>query len=276
MQTLGINDLEYRAITAYIYNLCGIHLTDEKRYLIENRLGPIVKKYNYSNYSELYFKAKTDSTNQLDAEIVDAITTNETSFFRDGSPFELLTHKIIPEFYTQNSQSTELKIWSAASSTGQELYSIVMVLRELLGTFEGYNIRILGTDISDDMISKASRAAYSQFELNRGLSERQIQKYFHKRMDNLYYINDELRSICCFQKFNLFDSFMPLGKFDIIFLRNVAIYFNLDDKKYIFDRLADQLKPGGLLIIGSTESLLGVTEKYQSNSYKNSIYYTVA
>ncbi len=275
--TIPISTMELPVIIKYIYKICGITLTNEKKYLIESRLGPLVKKYGFSSYSELYYKSQKDESQGLTFEIVEAITTNETSFFRDQSMFDLLKYKIIPDNFERKatlvgSSATSLKMWSAACSSGQEIYSVMMVLKELLGNLELYNISTLATDISNEMVRKASVGIYNPTEVNRGLSPPHISRYFTIQ-GNEYKIRDELRAFATFRKINLLEPFTTVGNFDIIFCRNVAIYFNPVDRKSLFDRLASRLNPHGVLIVGSSESLISVTNCYQQMEFRGARYY---
>ncbi|MFP4083639.1 MAG: CheR family methyltransferase [Desulfonatronovibrio sp.] len=270
---------ELKVIARYIYNLSGIFLDQSKAYLVENRLKPILEQEKIASYSELYYKAKADASKRLEKALIDAITTKETLFFRDNAPFELLKHKILPDIIDARSKKVHasmpvrIRIWSAASSTGQEVYSIAMAVKEIIPDMNKYQVTILGTDISDEAIAKASYGKYNKFEIERGLSQDKLVKYFNKTSDGNWRIKDEIRALANFRKINLMQPFSVLGKFDIIFCRNVAIYFKSDDKKSLFERLAGVLQPDGCLIIGSTESLSGVTRSFVPKRYLRSIFY---
>ncbi len=213
---------------------------------------------------------------KIEKEIIDAITTNETLFFRDKGPFELLQHKILPEIIdarsTKSSLKPRIKIWSAASSTGQELYSIAIVIKELLKDSTDYLFTLSGTDISDAAVAQASYGKYNRFEIERGLDKKYLQKYFTLFGDS-WKIKDEIRAMVNFKKLNLMQPFTSLGKFDIIFCRNVAIYFTLEDRKKLFNKLADSLADDGYLVIGSTESLTGVCPRFVPKRHLRSIFY---
>lgn len=274
---LKITPSELNTIAKYIKDISGIHLDQSKTYLFETRLSSIATESGCSSYQELYQAAKRDSSKKIERKIVDAITTNETLFFRDKGPFELLQHKIIPEIIDRRAPKsqilkTNLKIWSAASSTGQELYSIAMIIKELIDDLSRYNINLLGTDISDNAVSQASYGKYNKFEVERGLDRRVLQKYFTLFGDS-WKVKDELRSMVNFRKFNLMMPFTALGKFDIIFCRNVAIYFTPQDRKKLFDKIANSLADDGYLIIGSTESLTGVSTRFVPKRHLRSIFY---
>lgn len=273
-KTVKIKPDEIQLLSKYIYSLSGIHIEASKAYLLETRLGRILEAEKCASYSEFYHKAKADGSKVLEKKIIDAITTNETLFFRDGNPFELLKHKILPEVIDRQaskSLATSIRIWSAACSTGQEVYSIAIVLKELLGNPK-VDVKLIGTDLSDTAIKQASYGAYNKFEIERGLPQASLQRFFRADGAN-WKIKDELRAMATFRKFNLMDPFSPLGKFDIIFCRNVAIYFTLEDRMKLFNKIADVLEPDGFLIIGSTESLTGVCPRFVPKRHLKSIFY---
>ncbi|MDY7037644.1 MAG: protein-glutamate O-methyltransferase CheR [Thermodesulfobacteriota bacterium] len=267
---------EMKVISKYIHDISGIILDQSKAYLIETRLGRLLEEYGYSSYSELYHRAKTDKS--LERNILNAITTNETLFFRDSSPFEALQHKILPDLIDARTKKSSrnlpipIKIWSAACSTGQEVFSIAMILKELLPDLKRYSIKLLGTDISDAAIARASYGNYNKFEIERGLPRDKLQKYFSPNGDS-WKIKDEIRAMANFRKLNLMLPFNGLGKFDIIFCRNVAIYFCNEDREKIFNKIADAMENDGYLIIGSTESLTGICPKFQPERHIRSIFY---
>ena len=274
---LKINPNEIKTISQYIYDISGIYLDHNKTYLFETRLSSIAEGLGCKSYQELYSKSKADPSKDIERKIIDAISTNETLFFRDKGPFELLQHKLLPEIIDARSSKspslkTPIKIWSAASSTGQELYSIAIVIKELLPDLSKFNIRLLGTDISDSAIAQASYGKYNKFEIERGLPRNQLQKYFTPAGE-FWKIKDEVRAMVNFRKLNLMQPLTAMGKFDIIFCRNVAIYFTLPDRKKLFNKIADCLNDDGFLLIGSTESLTGVCPRFVPKRHLRSIFY---
>lgn len=273
---IQITPSELTLVSQYIQSISGIYLDHSKTYLFETRLSSVAKSHGCSSYQELYNKAKRDPAKKIEKEIVDAITTNETLFFRDKSPFELLQHKILPELIDARIGTSALKprikIWSSASSTGQELYSIAIVIKELLKESKEYTFNLLGTDISDAAVAQASYGKYNRFEIERGLDKRYLQKYFTLLGDS-WKIKDEIRAMVNFKKLNLMQPFSVLGKFDVIFCRNVAIYFTLADRKKLFTKLAGSLSDDGYLVIGSTESLTGVCPLFVPKRHLRSIFY---
>jgi len=273
---IKINPAELKLVAQYIQDITGIYLDQSKSYLFETRLSSVAETHSCKSYQELQAKAKKDSTKAIEKSIVDAITTNETLFFRDKGPFELLQHKILPEIIDARSSTssvkTQIKIWSAAASTGQELYSIAIVIKELLKDAPRYAFTLLGTDISDAAIAQASYGKYNRFEIERGLDKKYLERFFTLFGDS-WKIKDEIRAMVNFRKLNLMLPFTGLGKFDIIFCRNVAIYFTLEDRKKLFNKLADSLADDGYLVIGSTESLTGVCPRFIPKRHLRSIFY---
>ena len=272
---IKITPEEVNVIAKYVHELTGIVLDQSKSYLIESRLSPIAEEIGCTNYSELYFKAKNDVRRLIQNRIIDAITTNETFFFRDNSPFELLKHKVFPDVFDQIMDSgsrRHLDIWSAACSTGQEVYSTAIIISELLPDIDQWTIKLLGTDISDAAVAQASYGKYNHTEINRGLQQPQILKYFNQD-GTAWRIKDKIRYMASFRKLNLLAPFTGLQKFDIILCRNVAIYFSQENRRIMFERIASQLKPNGILIIGASESLIGISTRFERKDYMRSVFY---
>jgi len=269
---------EVRIISRYIYDISKITLDQSKAYLIESRLSELLKAQNCSSFYELYQRAKADLTKSLEKKIIDKITTKETCFFRDNSPFELLQHKILPDLIDMRTAKSSkffpisIRIWSAACSTGQEVYSIAIVIKELLPDLTKYNVKILGTDISDAAIARASYGVFNKFEIERGLAHDKLEKYFIPFKDK-WKIKDELRAMVSFSKHNLMFPFTNIGKFDIIFCRNVGIYFSIEDRKKLFNKIADVLEQDSYLIIGATESLTNICSRFEPKRALKSGYY---
>lgn len=259
----------------YIQEICGIYLDDSKGYLLETRLGGLLPEAGAANFSELFYKTRNDGTSKLRGKIIEAITTNETSFFRDVSPFDLLRHKVIPDLIDRRKGSgtrIPLRIWSAACSTGQEAYSTAIVLKELLGDLNRYDIRILGTDISNKAVAQASYAEYSRLELERGMPREMLTRHFTASGDN-WKVRDEIRALASFRTMNLLEPFSFPAPFDIIFCRNVAIYFTESDKIRLFRNLAKCMARDGCLMIGSTESISGLCPELEPKRYLRAVFY---
>jgi chemotaxis protein methyltransferase CheR len=273
--TTAITREEMPVWSRYIQEICGIHLDDSKGYLLETRLGGLLPEVGAATFSELFYKARADSTLKLRAKIIEAITTNETSFFRDTSPFELLRNKLFPELIdrrNRNGTKSTIRIWSAACSTGQEAYSTAIILKELLGDLTRHDIRILGTDISNKVVAHASYGAYSRQDLERGLPQESLVRHFTVSGDR-WKIRDEIRAMATFRTMNLLEPFSFPNPFDIIFCRNVAIYFTEADKIRLFRNLAKYLAKDGYLIIGSTESISGLCPELEPKRYLRTVFY---
>lgn len=261
----------------YIKSVCGNHIDGNKAYLVENRLFPLMQETKSTSWLELYSKVKSDLTGTLKRKVINAITTNETSFFRDSITFELLQYKIMPDLFDARQKQYSngeipIRIWSAACSTGQELYSTAIIISEMLEGKRQFDVRLLGTDISDNVIAKASCAKFNQLEIERGMPQAKLDKFFIKD-GNLWKIRDEIRAMATFKLLNLLEPYYFPYKFDLILCRNVAIYFTEEDKKKLYSRLADALAKDGFLIIGSTESIGDLCPKLKPFRYVRSVYY---
>lgn len=266
---------ERQNVAQYIHSICAVTLDQSKDYLIESRLSALMDETKCRSFTELVSRCKSDLSGTLKRKVIDAITTGETLFFRDSSPFDLLRFKIVPEIIDRRTRSglvVPIRIWSAACSTGQEIYSIAMVLKELLGNLSGYNIRLVGTDISDQAIARASAGIFSQIEIGRGLTDATREKYFTPCSGG-WKIRDEIRALASFRKMNLMEDFSSLGKFDVIFCRNVAIYFSERDRISLFNRIEERLEKDGYLIIGSMESLNAISPQFESKRHLRSVFY---
>lgn len=250
----------------------AIHLLPGKEYLVESRLLPLARSRGVS--VDDYVRQQRVHPNQLDAEmIVEALTTNETSWFRDALPFQALTDHILPEAVAALPAGAPLRIWSAACSTGQEPYSIAMTVQEQV--LASRRVEITATDLSGEVLGKAERGVYSQLEINRGLPAKFLVKHFTKRGAE-WAISDELRSMVRFSKHNLLAAPPLGGPFDIVFLRNVLIYFDVEVKRDILRRLRMTMRRGGFLVLGAAETTVGVDDSWtrvqvgRSSIYQNS------
>ncbi|MGM0424883.1 MAG: CheR family methyltransferase, partial [Thermodesulfobacteriota bacterium] len=276
MPEFAISNSEIQTLAKYIYQISGIDLDEQKGYLIQTRLKPLLISMGLQSYQELYHQARADKTGELEKKIIDSVSTQETLFFRDQAPFDLFKYKILPDLIDRKSGSwgkPRISIWSAASSTGQEVYSIAISLLQVLSNIKEFEIDILGTDISEQALAQASYGKFNTFEIERGLPKTILQKYFNPLPDG-WRIKDEVRSMVRFQKQNLMQDFSSLGKFDVIFCRNVAIYFAHQDKVRLFSRLARVLEPHGYLLLGGSESLnREIAPQYESKRYLRATYY---
>jgi len=246
-----------------VHRAAAIVLTGDKDYLVTTRLAPIVEEEGLPTFEALV--AKLDATGpgvtRLRQKVVDAMTTNETSFFRDGHPFETLRNKILPAIAAEPPADRTLSIWSAACSTGQEIYSIAMVLQSLAQRFAGWSINLVATDISAPVVERAKEGRYSDLEVSRGVSETDLKRWF-RRVGTEWQVRDELKRDVTFRTLNLIDPWPALPTFDIVFLRNVLIYFEVETKKKILGRIAGTMRPGGLLFLGGVESTLNLSDRF--------------
>lgn len=271
---LKINAPEYVLMTRYIEEHCGIHLEKDKEYLIESRLSDLMAETGCRSFQEFHFKARTDPTGQLRDRIIDAMTTNETSWFRDGSVWEYLETAAVPDLLDRAARTGTVRIWSAAAATGQEAYSLLMLLDEAArrrGTPSLLDrIEILATDISTTALATAVAGRYDAIAINRGLSEEKRRKYFTQEGPS-WVFDERLRGRVRFKKFNLQDPFVFPYRFDLILCRYVSIYFSESFKRAMFAKLADVLKPGGALILGATESLREFSAEFDITYYKSAV-----
>jgi chemotaxis protein methyltransferase CheR len=274
--TAALSSDELTVWSRYIHEISGVYLDNSKGYLIETRLGGLLRETGSGGWAELLYKIKADSGSALRTKVINAITTNETSFFRDTSPFELLQHKLFPELIDRRSKAglrpVPIRILSAACASGQEAYSTAIVLKELLGDFRGYDIRILGIDISDAVVAQASYAHFTRMELDRGMAQDKLSRHFEPSGDR-WKVRDELRATVSFRHANLLEPINYPSPFDIIFCRNVAIYFTEPDKIRLFKNIGRTLARDGVLIIGSTESITGLCPEFEPKRYLRSVFY---
>jgi chemotaxis protein methyltransferase CheR len=269
---VSMSDQEVQQFAQYVVARCGIQLDLSKRYLLEGRLADVLTALRCRNYAELYARAQSGDKD-VERRIIDAVTTNETFFFRDPKTFDLLKHKLIPEMLGDKPYNP-LTIWSAACSTGQEAYSVAMVLDEILFDLSKCRAKIVGTDISEAAVNAANRGEFSSLEVSRGLSPGQITKHF-RAVGDRYRIRDEARAICQFRVDNLLRP-STKGPFDVILCRNVLIYFASGDRSKVVANLFGRLRPGGALLVGATESLLGVSDKAKRVEFHGASYYVLA
>ncbi len=266
---------DLRAVATLVDELCGVVLDDTKGYLVESRLTELAKANGCASYRELCDKARRPGNSDLQNKIIDAITTQETLFFRDQTPFEALRYKVLPELIDRKAKTAlprRLRFWSAACSTGQEPYSIAITVCETIPTVASWDIQILGTDISNAAIKAASLGFYPPHEIERGMRPELLQRYFVPHNGG-WKVKDSLRAMVSFQRRNLLQPFSDLGPFDVIFCRNVAIYFDAQRRRDLFRRLVQRLTPGGYLFVGASESLLDLGPAFAPKKHCRSIYY---
>jgi chemotaxis protein methyltransferase CheR len=247
----------YAAIGALLKARSGLVLGPDKMYLLESRLADILKREKITTLDALSERIRLNSA--LEQEVVEAMTTNESLFFRDGKPFEAIRTRILPRLHAARPPGAKLRIWSAAASTGQEAYSIAMVAAELAGLLGSRQVEIVGTDIARAPLARASAGLFTQFEVQRGLPMQMLVKYFAKE-ESQWRACQKLRAAISFREWNLLADLRPLGMFDVIFCRNVLIYFDAPTKKRVLEAICKQLAPDGVLFLGGAETVLGLTE----------------
>jgi chemotaxis protein methyltransferase CheR len=268
-------DGDVSAISRLVHDLCGLTLDASKGYLIESRLGGIAQAAGCATFSELAYKARSADNRAIQTAIVDAITTQETLFFRDESPFDTLQHKVLPDLIDARSDTPlarRLRVLSAACSTGQEPYSIAIRINEALPDVALWDVNILGVDISNAAIRQASLGRYANHEIQRGMKPHLLARYFREEAGG-WKVKDELRAMMTFGRRNLLQPFADLGPFDVIFCRNVAIYFNAESRRDLFLRLADRLTPDGCLFVGSSECLVDLGPRFAPRHHCRGTYY---
>jgi len=263
---------EYNTFRRYLEDACGIVLGENKHYLVTSRLKRVTEEFSFPSLSDMMSTLVKGNDRHLREKVIDAMTTNETMWFRDVYPFEILKNELLPEL---SKNKAPIRIWSAASSTGQEAYSISMAVSEFQQKNPGKltsNVEIVGTDISQTVVNQAKQGNYDELSVIRGLSPERRDKFFTKR-DDKWTVRQEIMQRARFTELNLLNSYSLLGKFDIIFCRNVLIYFSSEMKKDILERMAQILKPGGTLILGGSESPTGYTRAFVMKRYPDGVVY---
>ncbi len=258
----------------------GLAIGPDKLYLLETRLAPLLREHKLADLEALAGKLRADATSPLADAVVEAMTTNETFFFRDEKPFTHFRSQVLPALVAARPPGARLRLWSAAASTGQEAYSLAMIVAESQALLGGRRVEILGTDIAREPLARAREGLYSQFELQRGVPMTALVAHFHKDAHG-WRVNDTLRAMARFQEWNLLGDLRPLGQFDTIFCRNVLIYFDAPTKSRVLAALAERLAPDGVLYLGGAETILGLTDKLAAipggvNAYRRAEASTVA
>ena len=269
-QSAQISSENYAFLQNRIYADSGIVLDETKHYLIESRLLPIVKKEKLGTLDDLCSRLRHNDNSSLRRQVVEAMTTNETLFFRDVPVFDALRDKILPTLIEKRSSSRTISIWSAAASSGQEAYSLAILLVEM--GLAGWNIRIFGTDLNSQILEQARAGRYIQLEVNRGLPAKYLVKYF-QRVGLEWQVKDNLRRMVEFQTFDLRQSMRGLGPFDLVLCRNVLIYFDVKTKKQILGEIRGVLNGQGLLLLGSAETTLNLDDRFARKVIGQSIFY---
>lgn len=263
---------DFELISGLLKQRSGLILPQDKVYLLESRLTPIAHKRGLETLDDLVTEIRTKRTEDLLVEVTEAMTTNESFFFRDTKPFDLFKDYVLPQLL-QNRSRKKIRIWCAAASTGQEPYSLAIILKEMQANLAGWDIEIVGTDISQKVLDKAKTGLFSQFEVQRGLPIQMLIKYFNQ-VGELWQISEEIRDMVSYRKFNLLEPFTLLGSFDVIFCRNVLIYFDQTTKTEVLERMRKLVPDDGTLILGAAETVLGITDKFKPVQGQRGLYST--
>jgi len=253
---------EFAFLSNFLKIRSGLILTVDKKYLLESRLTPVARAHGKANIGAVIEGLRRGGSAQLERDVTEAMTTNESFFFRDVKPFEIFRQSVLPRLIASRGAQRQARIWCAAASSGQEPYSLAMILKEEAAKLAGWRLEIVGTDISRQILDRAQSGIYTQFEVQRGLSIQLLAKYFTKK-DNDWEISADIRRMVAFREFNLLSDPASLGRFDVVFCRNVLIYFDRDTKAKVLDGIARQMSPDGTLFLGGAETVLGITESFK-------------
>jgi chemotaxis protein methyltransferase CheR len=266
-----VTPLDYEYLRRLLKDRSGLVLAPEKQYLIESRLMPLARRSECANISEFVRRLRESDAEPLRAEVAEAMTINESFFFRDKIPFDRFRDTVLPAMLAARAKSKRLRIWCAAASTGQEPYSLAMILKSMQGQLADWRVEILATDISSEVLQKARVGVYSQFEVQRGLPIQMLMQYF-EQVSEQWRVSEAIRKMVQFRQMNLLTDFASLGTFDVIFCRNVLIYFDHATKVNVLERLNRQLAPDGFLLMGAAETVVGLTEIFIPLAEKRGLY----
>lgn len=270
-----MNSSDFEFLSSLLYKQSGLVLTPDKGYLLETRLQPVARSHGLTSIEQIVSTLKTRRDEKLVNAITDAMTTNESLFFRDRTPFDQFKTVVLPSLLESRAAKKSIRIWSAACSSGQEPYSLSMVLDELASKLTGWRVEIIATDISTEMVARARAGVYSQFEVQRGLPVQLLVKYFQQDGDR-WQLSEKIRRMVTFREFNLLQDPRALGNFDIVFCRNVLIYFDQETKRKVLEGVARQLAPDGYLYLGGAETVISITDKFQPVKGQRGMYQPTA
>jgi len=255
-----VTPTDYEYLQRVLKDRSGLVLSADKHYLVESRLIPLARRAGVGGIAELVQKMKAGAE-PIIVSVVEAMTTNETFFFRDKIPFEHFSQTMLPAMMEARRNRRALRIWCAACSTGQEPYSLAMMLKDMGSALSGWRVEIVATDLSQEVLEKSRAGIFTQFEVQRGLPIQMLVKHFTQN-NELWQLSAEIRGMVQFRQFNLLHDFSQLGTFDLIFCRNVLIYFDVDAKVEVLDRLARVIEPDGFLVLGAAETVVGITDSF--------------
>lgn len=264
-------DADFKFVSGLLKERSGLIIGPDKIYLLESRLAPIARKEGLKSVDDLIGQLRNKPNEGLFADVTEAMTTNESLFFRDKTPFDNLKDHILPSLMESRPPTHKTRVWCAAASTGQEPYSITILLKENEAKFGKMKCEIIGTDISSQVLQKAKAGIYSQFEIQRGMPIQLLIKYFEQK-DEHWVVKPELKTMVKFREFNLLDDFKVLGKWDVVFCRNVLIYFDQPTKADILNRIAECLAPDGYLVLGAAETVLGISAAFEPIKGRRGLY----
>ena len=271
-----MTDEDFDYIRKIVRDRSAIALEDGKQYLVDSRLAPLVRKMNLNSIADLVALLRAPFSDELEQQVVEAMVTTETTFFRDLNPFEALRKEVIPVLIEKRRIERSLNIWCAACSTGQEPYSLALMIREHFPQLAGWNLKILATDLSREVLARAREGRYSQIEVNRGLPAALLVKHFRQH-GNSWQLHDDVRSMVEFKELNLVRAWPLLPRMDLVFLRNVMIYFDVETKKGILSRMASVLRADGYLLLGGAETTFNLNGSYQRiEQFKAGFYQLIA
>ncbi len=263
--------VDYDYLRKLLKERSGLMLSADKHYLVESRLLPIARRIGAPHLADLVTKLKAPGAEPLVVDVVEAMTTNESFFYRDKVPFDHFRDVIVPTLVKARAAQRRIRIWCAAASTGQEPYSLAMTLKEMAAQLVGWRTEILATDLSNEVLEKARAGLYSQFEVQRGLPIQMLMKYFSQSGET-WQISSEIKAMVQFRPLNLLADFGHLGKFDVVFCRNVLIYFDQDTKISVFHRLARVTEADGYLVLGAAETVVGLTDVFKPLAERRGLY----
>ena len=276
MQNREFSDATYHDFCQFLEKNCGIVLGGSKQYLVRSRLFPFIEEFDMKDLTTVLQTAIRGSNRQLQSKVIDAMTTNETLWFRDNYPYELLAKEILPKLDALNKPIT---IWSAACSSGQEPYSIAICYKEYKEKYPNafrHGFKITATDLSSEMLANCKEGSYDDHALARGMNKIRLDKYFHVNGKGKHQVNDDLKKLISFQPLNLMHSYQSLGKFDVVFCRNVLIYFSTDVKRKILQQIADRMTPDSILFLGASESVSFTENLFTMVKASPGLYYQVS
>ena len=265
----------FKFLAQFLKDESGLVITEEKAYLVDSRLVPIARKRGIADLDELVASVRSNKDSNLNNDVVEAMTTNESFFFRDIKPFESLKNSVLPQIIPARKAAgaKKIRIWSAACSSGQEPYTISMTLKENPALLQGLDVEIVGTDLSNEILAKAQEGIYTQFEAQRGLPIQLLMKYF-TQVGEHWQINEEIRNSVQLQHANLLQDLSRFGKFDIVFCRNVLIYFEAPTKAEVLGRIRTMMPDDGYLFLGAAETVVGISDKFKTIQGERGVYST--